>query len=157
MDELTHFKNGKAVMVNVNDKEETKRKAVAQAIVKVNLETFQRIMAGTVDKGDVLSVARIAGIMGAKQTSNLIPMCHPIFISSAEIDFELIPEKNEILILSTVETFGKTGIEMEAITAVTISAITIYDMCKAIDKSIEVNSICLLKKTGGKSGVWKKE
>lgn len=156
MDKLTHFKNGKAVMVNVNDKEDTKRKAVAQAIVKVNLETFQRISVGTVDKGDVLSVARIAGIMGAKQTSNLIPMCHPIFISSADIDFKFIPEKNEIIIISTVETFGKTGIEMEAITAVTISAITIYDMCKAIDKSIEVTSICLLEKTGGKSGDYNK-
>lgn len=156
MDKLTHFKDGKAVMVNVNDKIDTKRKAMAQAIVKVNKETYERIKNGSVEKGDVLSVARIAGIMGAKQTPNLIPMCHPIFINGVEVDFELDDEKFEIIINASAETFGKTGIEMEAMTAVSIAALTIYDMCKAIDKSIEIKATYLLEKSGGKSGIWKK-
>lgn len=156
MDKLTHFKDGNAVMVDISEKTITARVAVAKSLVKMNKETYMRVKNGEMKKGDVLGVARVAGIMGAKQTFNLIPMCHPLMLTGVEITFELDDENSSISIFSTVKTCGNTGVEMEALTASTITALTIYDMCKAMDKSIEITETFLLKKTGGKSGDWTK-
>ncbi|MGL4742479.1 MAG: cyclic pyranopterin monophosphate synthase MoaC [Sarcina sp.] len=153
MNELTHFdENGNARMVDVSAKTETKRIAIARGGIRVSSEIIKRIKEGTVEKGDVLGVARIAGIMGSKQTSNIIPMCHPLMINGANIDFEIDEENNEIIIYGEVKTTGKTGVEMEALTAVSIAALTIYDMCKAIDKGMVLTNIHLVSKKGGKSG-----
>lgn len=153
MDKLTHFdSNGNAIMVDVSKKNESERVATACSTIIVGQETLSRIKAGTIGKGDVLGVARVAGIMAAKQTSNLIPMCHPLMISSCNIDFEIDEEKNAINVLATVKIVGKTGVEMEALTAATVAALTIYDMCKAIDKRMVIENTFLLNKTGGKSG-----
>lgn len=149
--EFTHFnKNGRAHMVEVGDKEVTKRIATASGKIIMKKETLDRIKEGQIKKGDVLSVSEIAGIMGAKQTSNLIPMCHNIFLSGANIDFNFI--EDGVQVQATVKTEGKTGVEMEALTAVSIACLTIYDMCKAIDKDMIINDIKLIKKSGGKSG-----
>ncbi len=150
---LTHFdKSGNARMVDVSDKNKTERVAIAVSRIKVSEETLNLIKAGKIGKGDVLGVARVAGIMACKQTSNLIPMCHPLMISSCNIDFEINEELTCIDIKATVKIVDKTGVEMEALTAATIAALTIYDMCKAVDKKMVIEGTHLLKKTGGKSG-----
>lgn len=153
--EFTHFnKDGKAKMVDVSDKKTTDRTAVATGCIYVSEEIIMKIISGDMKKGDVLSVAQIAGIMGAKKTSDIIPMCHNVFISGADIRFFIDEELSKIDIEATVKTSGQTGIEMEALTAVSVSALTIYDMCKAVDKSMVIGDIKLTKKTGGKSGVY---
>ncbi|MEG1808026.1 MAG: cyclic pyranopterin monophosphate synthase MoaC [Cetobacterium sp.] len=150
---LTHFnKDGKAIMVDVTEKNETKREAITSGKIFMNFETFQKVKDGTIEKGDVLGVARVAGIMAAKKTSDLIPMCHPLFITGVDIEFVLNEEKLMIEARATVKTQGKTGVEMEALTAVTTSLLTIYDMCKAIDKAMTITDIKLCRKIGGKSG-----
>ncbi|MBU3089071.1 cyclic pyranopterin monophosphate synthase MoaC [Clostridium gasigenes] len=150
---LTHFdESGNARMVDVSEKDKSKRVAIAVSKIRVNPETLKLIEEGKIGKGDVLGVARVAGIMASKQTSNLIPMCHPIMISSCDIEFEIDKEKSEINIKSTVKLVEKTGVEMEALMAVTVAALTIYDMCKALDKRMVIEDTHLLKKTGGKSG-----
>lgn len=150
---FTHFDNsGNAKMVDVSEKKKTERVAIAISKIKVSEETLELIKKGEIGKGDVLGVARVAGIMASKQTSNLIPMCHPLMISSCNIDFEINDEDSSIKIKATVKIVDKTGVEMEALTAATISALTIYDMCKAVDKIMVIEYTHLLKKTGGKSG-----
>ena len=150
---LTHFDNkGNAVMVDVSNKNETERIAIATGTVKASSETIELIKSGQIGKGDVLGVARVAGIMAMKNTSNLIPMCHPVMITGSSIDFEIDSEKNEIRITATSKVVHKTGVEMEALTGVSIAALTIYDMCKAVDKRMFIGDIHLVKKLGGKSG-----
>ncbi|HSH36638.1 cyclic pyranopterin monophosphate synthase MoaC [Schnuerera sp.] len=149
--EFTHFnEEGRAHMVEVGNKEDTKRVAKAYGRIKMKRETVQLIKDGLIKKGDVLSVAQIGGIMGSKRTSELIPMCHNIFITGSNIRFNILDEAIEIE--SEVKTIGKTGVEMEALTAVSIAALTIYDMCKAVDKGMVIEEIKLLEKSGGKSG-----
>ena len=151
--QLTHFdENGKAIMVDVTEKNDTVREATAKGRILVSKEVYDAIEAGTVGKGDVLGVATTAGIMGAKRTSELIPMCHPLPIQKCSIDYELDHEKNRIHVFCTVKTEGKTGVEMEALTGVQVTLLTIYDMCKAIDKHMVMSEIHLVEKTGGKSG-----
>ena len=153
MNKLTHFdKNGNAVMVDVSQKNETERIATACSSISLSKETLECIKNNQIGKGDVLGVARVAGIMAAKKTSDLIPMCHPLMITSCNVDFEINKEENSIEITATVKIVDKTGVEMEALTAATVSALTIYDMCKAIDKRMVIEGTHLLKKTGGKSG-----
>ncbi len=150
---LTHFDSeGKAIMVDVTDKEDTSRIAVAKGKIKVNKEIYDTIKAGTNAKGDVLGVATTAGIMAAKKAWELIPMCHIINIGSCKIDFECKEETLEIYCTCTVKTVGKTGAEMEALTGVSVALLTIYDMCKALDKTMEIGEIYLAEKDGGKSG-----
>ncbi|MBI5997968.1 cyclic pyranopterin monophosphate synthase MoaC [Clostridium perfringens] len=150
---LTHFDNkGNAVMVDVSNKNETERIAIATGTVKASSETIELIKSGQIGKGDVLGVARVAGIMAMKNTSNLIPMCHPVMITGSNIDFEIDSEKSEIIITATSKVVHKTGVEMEALTGVSIAALTIYDMCKAVDKRMVIGDIHLVKKLGGKSG-----
>lgn len=154
--EFTHFnQEGKAKMVDVSQKAITERTAIARGWVQVNDTVMAKIKSGDMKKGDVLSVAQIAGIMGAKKTSDIIPMCHNIFISGADISFEL--EANKIHIEAQVKTSGQTGIEMEALSAVSIAALTVYDMCKAVDKNMVIGDIRLIKKTGGKSGIYERK
>jgi len=154
--EFTHFnEKGRAHMVNVSEKDETKRVAIARGSIKMKKETVDLIKEGLIKKGDVLSVAQIGGIMGVKKTSDLIPMCHNIFITGSDINFNIGEE--EIEIEATVSTVGKTGVEMEALTAVTTAALTIYDMCKAVDKDMVIENVRLIKKTGGKSGEYIRE
>ncbi len=157
-EKFTHFDNsGNAIMVDVSSKEETSRTAIATGQIVVNKEILAELTAGSNKKGDVLGVARVAGIMGVKQTSNLIPMCHPLLISKCSIDFE-IDEENFIITAScTVKITGKTGVEMEALTGVTTALLTVYDMCKAVDKGMIIQNICLKEKLGGKSGHYKRE
>lgn len=151
--EFTHFnESGNAKMVEVGDKEDTKRVAIAKGTITMNSKTLEMITHGQMKKGDVLSVAQIAGIMGAKRTSDIIPMCHNIFITGADIKFIIDEENNAVHIEAEVKTTGKTGVEMEALSAVSIAALTIYDMCKAVDKDMIIEDIMLIKKTGGKSG-----
>lgn len=145
-------KSGKAKMVDVSSKEETVRTAEAFAEVQVSENVFEKIKSNEIQKGDVLAVAKIAGIQAAKKTSSLIPLCHNIFISSIDVVLNLNEKKNIVEIKSFAKTTAQTGIEMEALTAVSISALTIYDMCKSLDKSITIKEIKLLSKTGGKSG-----
>ena len=139
-------------MVDVSDKVVTKRSATAEALVKMSLATLQQIASGNAPKGDVLGTVRVAGIMAAKQTANLIPLCHPLPISKVVIDLQADEALPGYRIQATVNIEGKTGVEMEALTAATVAALTLYDMAKAIEKSIEISSIRLLSKTGGKSG-----
>ncbi len=160
-DKLTHFNTeGRARMVDVSAKPDTHRTAIASGIVFMNSETLARIEEGLIAKGDVLAVAQVAGIMGAKKTPDLIPMCHPLLITSVDIKFEIFQsEKNKpasIKIIATAKTSGQTGVEMEAVTAVTVTALTIYDMCKAIDKGISFGQIGLIEKSGGKSGLYQR-
>ena len=153
MSGLNHFdEKGNAVMVDVSEKSETKRVAVAKGSIKVSKEIMNLIKTGNIKKGDVHGVSRVAGIMASKQTSNLIPMCHPLMINGANIDFELDEENGRVIIYGSVKTTGKTGVEMEALTAVSVAALTIYDMCKAVDKRMVIENIHLVSKTGGKSG-----
>jgi cyclic pyranopterin monophosphate synthase len=149
---LTHFdEEGRARMVDVSEKNETTRVATARGKVEMQPETLERIREGQIAKGDVLAVAQVAGIMAAKQTSDLIPMCHPLAITGAKLNFKIIPP-GTIEIEGIVKVTGKTGVEMEALTAVSIAALTIYDMCKAIDKTMVIGEVRLMEKTGGKSG-----
>ena len=141
---------GRAKMVDVTDKEVTYREATASGVVKVNVETMALIKNGGIKKGDVLSVAQVAGIMAAKKTADIIPMCHPIPLSGVDIRFDL--KETEIHIEATVKCKGVTGVEMEALTAVSTAALTVYDMCKAVQRDIEITDIMLLHKEGGKSG-----
>lgn len=151
--EMNHFDEaGNAVMVDVSGKEVTCRTASATGAIGVNQEIMDAVLQKTVKKGDVLGVARVAGIMAAKQTSSLIPMCHPLCIRKCSVDFEVDTEKMEIRAISTVKVEEKTGVEMEAMTAVSAALLTIYDMCKGIDKKMEIRDIHLVSKTGGKSG-----
>jgi len=139
-------------MVDVSKKDDSERKAVATATVKMQPETLALIKSGGIKKGDVLAVAQVAGIMGAKQTHTVIPMCHPLMITSINVEFEMSDQDSSIIIKSEVKTTGKTGVEMEALTAVSIAALTVYDMCKAIDRWMEISDVKLLEKSGGKSG-----
>lgn len=151
--ELTHFdQNGKATMVDVTEKNDTEREATAVGRIKMNPAAYDAVVRGTVGKGDVLAVATVAGIMGVKRTSDLIPMCHILPITNAKIQYEMNEEQCEITCFCTVKVTGKTGVEMEALTGVSVCLLTIYDMCKAIDKTMEIGEIYLHKKTGGKSG-----
>ena len=155
---FTHFnEEGKAKMVDVSDKNVTDRTATASGSIYVSNAIIDKIKNNDMKKGDVLSVAQIAGIMGAKKTSELIPMCHNIFISGADLKFAIDEINSKIDIIATVKTSGQTGIEMEALTAVSIASLTIYDMCKAVDKNMVISDIKLLKKTGGKSGVFERK
>jgi cyclic pyranopterin phosphate synthase len=144
-------------MVDVSDKDVTLRVAKACATVSMNKETFNKIFSKQIKKGDVLGTAQIAGIMGAKKTPEFIPMCHPLSINSVEVNFEPDEQNSAIKITAVVKVNGKTGVEMEALTAVSIAALTIYDMCKAIDKGMVISDIKLLEKSGGKSGDFKRE
>jgi cyclic pyranopterin phosphate synthase len=158
--DLTHFNaDGRARMVDVSQKSDTDRTAVAQGTVFMLPATFDRIRAGQIKKGDVLGVAQVAGIMGAKRTPDIIPMCHPLLLTGVDIAFTEHPEPNAdgqsaITVTATVKVRGQTGVEMEALTAVSIALLTIYDMCKAIDKGMTFGDVGLLKKTGGKSGTF---
>ena len=152
-DKLNHFDSkGNALMVDVTEKNITERKAIAKGKIFVNDETYKRILDGNMTKGDVLGVARIAGIMATKKTSDLIPMCHPLMLTKSQIDFEFNEKEKSITAISTVKLSGKTGVEMEALTGVNVALLTIYDMCKAIDKNMVISDIHLVEKTGGKSG-----
>ncbi len=139
-------------MVDVSEKDDTDRVAVASGKITMSQECFEKVVAGDMKKGDVLSVARIAGIMGAKHCSDLIPLCHNIPLTKLSVDFEMLPEKRAIKAICTAKTAGKTGVEMEALTGVNVALLTIYDMCKAVDKRMEINDIHLDEKDGGKSG-----
>ena len=155
--ELTHInEQGRAKMVDVSEKKETVREAVAFGSVSMKRETIERIKEGSIVKGDVLSVAQVAGIMGAKKTSDIVPMCHPIMISGCDINFSLNLEENKVEVTATAKTIGQTGIEMEALTAVTVACLAIYDMCKAIDRGMVISDVMLMKKSGGKSGVFER-
>ena len=152
---LTHFdEKGNAVMVDVSDKNITKREAIAKGKIYVNDAVMDAVINDKVEKGDVLGVARVAGIMAVKRTWELIPMCHPLMITKCSIDFNINEEENYIEAICIAKVNGKTGVEMEALTGVNVALLTIYDMCKAIDKSMEMGDIHLSKKTGGKSGVF---
>jgi len=153
MAKLSHMDDeGRPRMVDVTGKADTARKAVARGVVKMQPATFKLIKQGKTAKGDVLSVAQLAGIMAAKRTPDLIPLCHPIFIGNVNIEFSLDESKNTVEITSTVESTGKTGVEMEALTATAVAALTIYDMCKAVDRGMKIENIRLVRKSGGKSG-----
>ena len=157
MGEFSHFdQHGNAVMVDVTEKKETTRTAIAQGKIKVNDEIFAKVKEGSMAKGYVLGTARVAGIMAAKKTFELIPMCHLLMLTKCKVDFEMLEETKEIKAVCLVKT-GKTGVEMEALTGVQIALLTIYDMCKAIDKHMVMSDIHLVEKTGGKSGdfTWK--
>ncbi len=150
---LTHLdEDGRPRMVDVTGKADTARVAIAKGLVRMQPATFKLITQGGIAKGDVLSVAQVAGIMAAKKTPDLIPLCHPLLIGSVAIDFGLDEAASTIEITTTVESTGKTGVEMEALTAVAVTALTIYDMCKAVDRGIKVENIRLVRKSGGKSG-----
>jgi cyclic pyranopterin phosphate synthase len=152
---LTHFdEKGDAVMVDVSAKPETERVAVAGGSVVMAPATLDLIRGGGVKKGDVLSVAQLAGIMGAKRTPDLIPLCHPVPLSSVTVELTCVPERSAIDITATAKVTGRTGVEMEALTAVAIAALTVYDMCKAVDRGMRLEGIRLLHKSGGKSGVY---
>lgn len=151
--EMTHFDEaGRARMVDVSEKKETKRIAIASGKIRMSCETLLKVEKGQMEKGDVLGVARVAAIMGSKKTWELIPMCHPIMINGCNVYFEIDKEDSSIKIRAEAKTTGKTGVEMEALTAVSIGTLTIYDMCKAVDKKMIIEDIHLVSKSGGKSG-----
>lgn len=152
---FTHFnEQGRAQMVEVTDKEDTVRVAVARGMIQMKPSTIDAIQGNGIKKGDVLSVAQVAGIMGAKRTSDLVPMCHPLMLTGVDIKFDV--QIDRVLIEAVVKTTGKTGVEMEALTAVSVAGLTIYDMCKAIDKDMVIGEVKLMEKTGGKSGHYKR-
>ncbi len=158
MSALSHLDAaGRAHMVDVAEKAETLREAVARAEVAMRPETAALIQAGGLPKGDVLATARIGGIMGAKRTPDLIPLCHPIAITGADVRFEWDERRSRLLIEASARTVGKTGVEMEALTAVTVAALTVYDMCKAVDKQMRIEAVRLVRKTGGRSGTYEAE
>lgn len=151
--ELTHVNEaGRARMVDISPKADTDRVAIAQGRINMQPETLETIKTGGIKKGDVLGVAQVAGIMGAKQTSSIVPMCHPVMLTSVDINYQYDDENNAIIVNAIAKTSGKTGVEMEAIMAVSTALITIYDMCKAIDRWMVISDIKLLEKSGGKSG-----
>ncbi|MFG0612537.1 cyclic pyranopterin monophosphate synthase MoaC [Delftia sp. WSY_14] len=153
MSSLTHFDaQGQAHMVDVGAKPATHRIAVAEGSITMQPETLAIIQSGTAKKGDVLGIARIAAIMAAKKTSDLIPLCHPLALTRVAVEFELLPETSSVRCLATVETVGPTGVEMEALTAVQVALLTVYDMCKAVDKGMVMEGIRVLEKHGGKTG-----
>lgn len=155
MADLTHFDtDGNAVMVDVSDKSETTRVAVARGRVVMAPETMALIQSRGLKKGDVLAVAQLAGIMGAKRTPDLIPLCHPLALTSVKVDLALDPDNNAVTIEATCKLKGQTGVEMEALTAISVAALTVYDMVKAVDKSMRITDIHLVHKSGGKSGVY---
>ena len=157
MKEFTHIdKKGRVRMVDVTEKKPTLRVAVAQGVVSMNPETYEKIQSQSVKKGNVLETARIAGMMAAKKTSELIPMCHPLNITHIAIDFFPDKTQNSIRIQAAVRAIDQTGVEMEALTAVSVAGLTIYDMCKSYDRSMTISDICLLEKSGGKSGLFVK-
>jgi cyclic pyranopterin phosphate synthase len=152
---LTHFDaSGQAHMVDVSAKSETHRRAIASGMITMQAATFAKLTSGTASKGDVLGIARLAGIMSAKQTGNLIPLCHPIPLTRVTVDFALSETTNSVTCTATTETVGRTGVEMEALTAASVSLLTIYDMLKAIDRGMVINAVRLIEKHGGKSGSW---
>ena len=152
---LTHFdEEGRAVMVDVSAKSETERTATAKGAVLMQKETLALITSGGVKKGDVLSVARLAGIMGAKRTPDLIPLCHPLALSSVKVDLAVDEARSAVEITATCKLVGRTGVEMEALTAVSVAALTVYDMCKAVDRAMLITDIRLVHKSGGKSGTY---
>lgn len=149
---LSHLnKDGTAVMVDVSDKDITSRVAIAAGTISMQADTMTLVQKGGLKKGDVISVARLAGILGAKRTPELIPLCHPLTLQNIEVKLELIPSNNSINIEATCKVMGQTGVEMEALTAVSITALTIYDMCKAVDRTMKLTDIRLVSKSGGKS------
>ena len=156
--ELTHFnEEGRARMVDVSEKDVTLRSATAMGRVVLNAETFALVAEGKMKKGDVLAVAQVAGIMAAKRTWEIIPMCHPIALTGVDISFQMVPEQSTIEIRATTKCRGETGVEMEALTAASAAALTIYDMCKAVQRDIVIEQVCLLHKSGGKSGTFIRE
>lgn len=156
--EFTHFDSqGNAAMVDVSGKDVTQRMAVAEGVITVSAECYEKIEQGAIGKGDVLGVARIAGIMGAKKTYELIPLCHILNLTKVAVDFEKEPEEHRIRAVCTVSCTGRTGVEMEALTGVTTALLTIYDMCKAVDRSMEISDIHLVHKEGGKSGIYDRQ
>lgn len=157
MSELTHLdESGAARMVDVGAKAVTERVAVAGATVKMQAETLELLERGAHRKGDVLAVARIAGIQAAKKCSDLIPLCHPLMLNAVEVDFRADPKIGCVFIEASCKVSGKTGVEMEALTAVSVAALTIYDMCKAVDRGMQITDVGLLSKSGGKSGDWQR-
>jgi cyclic pyranopterin phosphate synthase len=157
-DRLSHIDDvGRARMVDVTIKDETLRVAVAQGRVAMKAETLALLLQGAIAKGNVLTTAQIAGIMAAKKTHELIPMCHPLLITGVEVELAPDAVSNSVEITATVRTTGKTGVEMEALTAVSVAALTVYDMCKAVDKGMRIEGVHLVSKTGGKSGDWHAE
>lgn len=155
---FNHFDSqGNAIMVDVSAKQPTQRTAVAEGTIRVSGQVLAAISGGTAAKGDVLGVARVAGIMAAKRTSDLIPLCHPLALSHVSVDFELLPETGAVKARCTAKLTGQTGVEMEALTGVSVALLTIYDMCKAMDRGMELGEIHLVHKEGGKSGVYDRE
>ena len=153
MDKLTHMDEaGRPRMVDITEKTDTNREAVVKGMVRMQTATFNLIQEGKMGKGDVLAVAQLAGIMAAKKTPDLIPLCHPILIGEIKVEFELDEKNSTIEITTSVKSTGKTGVEMEALTATTVAALTIYDMCKAVDRGMKIENIRLVRKSGGKSG-----
>lgn len=158
VNQLTHFDaQGQAHMVDVGAKDETRRIARAAGNIRMRPETLQLILSGNAKKGDVLGIARIAAIQGSKRTADLIPLCHPLALTRVAAEFNVDQAKSVIECVVTAETLGRTGVEMEALTAVSVGLLTIYDMCKAVDRGMEIGPICLLEKQGGKSGHWVRE
>ncbi len=156
-DQLNHFnQRGDAHMVDVGEKNVTQRQAIAEGTIRMQLETLQRIIQGSHKKGDVLGVARVAGVMAAKKTADLIPLCHPLQLTHVDIQLNADEKEQSVHCVVEVKTDGKTGVEMEALTAVQITLLTIYDMCKAMDRGMSMGDIGLVKKSGGKSGDWNK-
>ena len=158
MSKLTHFnKDGEAHMVDVAAKAITHRRAIASGHILMAADTLQKIVDGQHAKGDVLGIARVAGIMAAKRTSELVPLCHPLSLTQVTVDLEPDAASQQVIATATVETDGKTGVEMEALTAVLVTLLTIYDMCKAVDRGMIMSGIRLLEKSGGRSGHWKRD
>jgi cyclic pyranopterin monophosphate synthase len=158
MPELSHIDDkGRVRMVDVSEKKPSPRTAIAQAWVHMRAETLKRILEGGMSKGNVFETARIAGVMAAKKTADLIPMCHPLNLTHAQVDFIVDEARHRVRIEATARIVDQTGVEMEALTAVSVAALTLYDMCKAIDKGMTITDVCLLKKTGGKSGTFLRE
>lgn len=158
MNGFNHFDaQGKAIMVDVTDKAATHRVAEARGEILVNEAVMTAIQTGTAKKGDVLGVARVAGIMAVKRTSDLIPMCHPLAVSGCSVDFHLFPGEGKVEAVCTVKVTGSTGVEMEALTGVSVALLTIYDMCKAVDRAMTITNVRLMRKEGGKSGVFVRE
>ncbi len=155
MTQLTHFnQSGEAHMVDVGNKDITERVAIAEGYIEMNPTTLALIEQGTHKKGDVLGIARIAGIMASKKTADLVPLCHPLPISHVEVNLEIENDTSRVYCRTTVKTRGQTGVEMEALTAIQVSLLTVYDMCKAVDRGMTIQGVRLLKKSGGKSGNW---
>ena len=158
MPKLTHFnEQGDAHMVDVGEKKPTARRAVAEGQISMSLSTLEQIMSSSNKKGDVLGVARLAGIMATKRTSELVPLCHPLSLTHVSVDLECRTESSTVYCQATTETFDRTGVEMEAINAVQVALLTVYDMCKAADRGMTIEGVRLIEKSGGRSGVWKRQ